>query len=194
METKSIEIGNKEYKVKIAETTEEKEKGLQGVESLEKNEGMLFVYDSPQTVGFWMKDTKIALDIIFIDEDCEVISVYKGEPYSEDIAEEDNVKYVLELNINSGVQTGDELEVEEDDEEDLPVMKVIGPNGETQMELVGGERIFSRKNTKTLIRMAKKADATKLDSDYKKLGNKAFKYIKEQDTREPEYVTLQDKQ
>jgi hypothetical protein len=137
---------------------------------------MLFIYDEPQTVGFWMKDTKIPLDIIFINDDCEVLSIYKGQPNNENIAEEDNVKYVLELNQNSGVKIGDELDI--DSEEELPTMKVIGPNGEVQMELEGGERIFSRKNTRTLIRMAKRADLSKSNTDYKRLGNKMFSYIK----------------
>lgn len=190
MDSVNIFISDKQYKVQIAKTESEREKGLQGIEHLPENEGMLFVFDEPQTVGMWMKDTKIPLDIIFIDEDQEVISVYHGEPMNEDIIEEDNVNYVLEINQGSDVKEGDELEFEDDD--DLPVMKVIGPNGETQMELEGGERIFSRSNTKTLIRMAKKADKTKLDSDYKKLGNKLFSYIKQQDTREPDYVELKD--
>lgn len=186
-----IEIGDKEYNVKIAKTEEEREKGLQNIKELPEDEGMLFIFDNPQTVGFWMKDTLIPLDIIFINEDMEVISVYKGEPGNEDIAEEDDVKYVLEVNQNSGIKEGDELDIE--DEEDIPTMKVIGSNGETQMELEGGERIFSRKNTRTLIRMAKKADATKSDSDYKRLGKKMFSYIEQQDNRDPEYVVKKDK-
>lgn len=190
MTTKTIEIHNKKYQVKIAESEADKIKGLQGVKQLPENEGMLFIYDEPQTVGFWMKDTEIPLDIIFINDDCEVISIYKGQPYNENIAEEDNVKYVLELNQNSGVKKGDELDI--DSEEELPTMKVIGPDGEVQMELEGGERIFSRKNTRTLIRMAKKANETKSDTDYKRLGNKMFSYIKQQDEREPDYVELKD--
>jgi hypothetical protein len=75
---KNIEIGNKKYKVRLAETEEEKEKGLMYVKNLPKDEGMLFIYDEPQTVGFWMKNTHIPLDIIFIDEDYEVISVYEA--------------------------------------------------------------------------------------------------------------------
>lgn len=186
-----IEIGDKEYNVKVAKTEEEREKGLQNVKELPEDEGMLFIFDNPQTVGFWMKDTLIPLDIIFINEDMEVISIYKGESRNEDIAEEDNVKYVLEVNQNSGIKEGDELDIEDD--EDIPTMKVIGSNGETQMELEGGERIFSRKNTRTLIRMAKKANATKSDSDYKRLGKKMFSYIKQQDNRDPEYVVKKDK-
>lgn len=181
-----IEIGDKEYNVTCARTEEERIKGLQGVTELKENEGMLFFFEEPQTVDFWMKDTKIPLDIIFIDEDMEVISIYKGKPESTTMAEEDNVKFVLEVNQGSGIKEGDELDIEED--EALPTMKVIAPDGSTQMELEGGERIFSRKNTRTLIRMAKKAKSTKSESDYKRLGKKMFSYIKQQDEREPEYV------
>lgn len=186
-----IEIGDKEYNVTCARTEEERIKGLQGVTELKDDEGMLFFFEEPQTVGFWMKDTKVPLDIIFISEDMEVISVYQGEPENENIAEEDNVKFVLEVNQGSGIEEGDELDIEEDEE--LPKMKVIAPDGSTQMELEGGERIFSRKNTRTLIRMAKRAKSTKSDSDYKKLGKKMFSYIKTQDEREPEYVEKKEK-
>jgi uncharacterized membrane protein (UPF0127 family) len=185
-----IEIGDKKYDVKVASTKEERAKGLQGVTELADNEGMLFVFDKPQTVGFWMDDTAIPLDIIFIDEDEEVLSIYKGKPFDKTIAEEDNVLYVLELNQNSGVEVGDELDLETDE---VPTMKVLAPDGEVQMELEGGERIFSRKNTKTLIKMAKRADRSKADKDYKALGKKMFEYIKGQDDRKPEYVQLEKK-
>ena len=183
-----IEIGDKEYNVEVARTEEEKIKGLQEKESLGENEGMLFIYDEPQELAFWMKDTAIPLDIVFIDEDGEVISVQQGQPYDETLLEEDGVMYVLEVNQNSGIQPGDELDIEEDDDNKQPVMKVLAPDGSTQMELEGGERIFSRKNTKTLIKMAKRAYSSELDKDYKALGKKVFKYLHIQDTNTPEYV------
>jgi bifunctional DNA-binding transcriptional regulator/antitoxin component of YhaV-PrlF toxin-antitoxin module len=62
--------------------------------------------------------------------------------------------YVVELNQNSGIKVGDSLEFEDDDN---IVMKVLAPDGSTQMGLQGGERIVSRKETKVLIRKAKKA-------------------------------------
>jgi len=62
--------------------------------------------------------------------------------------------YVVELNQNRGVKVGDSLEFEDDDN---IVMKVLAPDGSTQMGLQGGERIVSRKETKVLIRKAKKA-------------------------------------
>ena len=183
-----IEIGDKEYNVEVARTEEEKIKGLQEKESLGENEGMLFIYDEPQELAFWMKDTAIPLDIVFIDEDGEVISVQQGQPYDETLLEENGVMYVLEVNQNSGIQPGDELDIEEDDDNKQPVMKVLAPDGSTQMELEGGERIFSRKNTKTLIKMAKRAYSSELDKDYKALGKKVFKYLHIQDTNTPEYV------
>lgn len=183
-----IEIGDKEYNVEVARTEEEKIKGLQEKESLGENEGMLFIYDEPQELAFWMRDTAIPLDIVFIDEDGEVISVQQGQPYDETLLEEDGVMYVLEVNQNSGIQPGDELDIEEDDDDKQPVMKVLAPDGSTQMELEGGERIFSRKNTKTLIKMAKRAYSSELDKDYKALGKKVFKYLHIQDTNTPEYV------
>ena len=185
-----IEIGDREYNVTCARTEEERIKGLQGVTEMKDDEGMLFFFEEPQTVGFWMKDTKIPLDIIFINEDMEVISVYQGEPENENIAEEDDVRFVLEVNQGSGIKEGDELDIEEDEE--LPKMKVIAPDGSTQMELEGGERIFSRKNTRTLIRMAKRASKSKDEKDYKALGKRMFTYLKQHDEREPEYVEKKD--
>ena len=192
-----IEIGGKQYKVELAETEAEKEEGLQGIKNLPDDQGMLFVYDKPQTVGFWMKDTLIPLDIIFIDEDQEVISIYQGKPEDKTIVEEDNVKYVLEVNQNSGIEEGDELEFEDSEEEDTsnskqPPMQVIAPDGSVQMELQGGERIFSRRSTKILIKKAKKAEVSKLDKDYKALGRYIFQELDRQDSRKPEYVQSKD--
>lgn len=190
MTTMTITVNDVQYEVKVAKTKEERMKGLQNVKQLGKHEGMLFIFESEDTVQMWMKDTLIPLDIIFINDDEEVISVYKGSPKSEEIVEEDNVKYVLEVNQNSGIQAGDEL----DFEEDTPIMKVIGMNGESQMDIVGGERIFSRKSTRVLIRKAKKAEQHKSDKHLferycKALGKYIFKEIKNQDNREPEYVS-----
>lgn len=189
----NIKIGDKEYKVREAKTEEDKEKGLQNITELSQDEGMLFYFDPPQEVSMWMKDTLIPLDIIFIDEDEEVISVMQGQPNSEELLTEQNVAYVLEVNQNSGIIEGDELDIEEEDDEDdendtLPVMKVLAPDRSSQMDLWGGERIFSRKNTVVLIRKAKKANKSKDDKDFRALGRYMFKCIKIQDERPPEYV------
>lgn len=187
-----IKINNKIYKVKEAKSEEEREKGLQEVSKLPEDEGMLFYFDPPQKVSFWMKDTEISLDIVFIDEDEKVISVVQGNPNDETPIVEDNVAFVLEVNQNSGIKEGDELEFE-DDEDEGPIMKVLAPDGSTQYFLWGGERIISRKETKILIKKAKKADLSKEDKDYKALGKYLFKVFGKQDSRNPEYVSLPEK-
>ena len=179
-----IQVSNKTYNVEEARTEAQKTKGLQDVEKLPENEGMLFYYDPPEDVSFWMKGVSIPLDIIFFNEDQEVIKVHKGEPNSEKQIIVRDVAFVLELNQNSGIKVGDELEFEEN----VPVMKVLFQDGTEQYQLYGGERIFSRANTKVLIKKAKKADETKEDKDYKALGRYMFKCIKIQDERSPEYV------
>ena len=185
----NITIGNRTYKVEEAKSQEDHIKGLMGRNSLPDDEGMLFYFDEPQTASFWMKNTKIPLDIIFINEDLEVTRVVEGIPMSEDMLEQEDTLYVLEVNAGSGIHVGDELELpEEDDDEEPTVMKVLAPDGSIQMELEGGERIFSRGNTKTLIKLAKRAYKSKDDKDYAKLGNKIFKYLKIQDNNDPEYV------
>lgn len=180
----TVTVGNKQYKVEIAKTDEQRQKGLQGVTELPEDEGMLFIYEQPQEVSMWMKDTLIPLDIVFINEDYEVMEVREGVPEDETYITVQDTKYVLEVNKGSGIKVGDELEMEEEG----PVMKVLFQDGSEQMALYGGERIFSRKNTKVLIRKAKKADESKSDSDYKSLGKYIFKCIEIQDGREPEYV------
>ena len=148
-----------------------------------------------------MKDCTIPLDIIFINEDCEVISTITAKPNDPTIIEEDDVKYVLEVNANSLIRVGDEVDFEEEDVTDEEIdedseeetMKVLGPNAEIQMELVGGERIFSRKNTKILLNLAKKAYKSKSETDYRILGRKVFKFLDIQDSNNPEYVEVPDK-
>lgn len=180
-----VKINNNTYNLKEAKTDQEKEHGLQGISKLPKNEGMIFYFDPPQKVSFWMHDTSLYLDVIFVNDDLEVIKVSQGKPNDDTPMECDDVAYVIELNADSGIKIGDEIEFPE---EKLPVMKVLAPDGSTQLELWSGERIFSRRNTKVLIKKAKKADASKDDKDYRTLGRFMFKCIKQQNEREPEYV------
>ena len=162
MEKKNIIIGDKEYTVEIAKSKEDKEKGLQDRDYLASDEGMLFVYEEQQpVVEYWMKNTKIPLDQIAINEDNEVTTVYKAQPNSENLHPFANVKYLLEVNQDSGIIEGDNFEFDDSDDPNKYVMKVLAPDGSTQMSLQGGERIFSRISTKQMITWAKKAEANK---------------------------------
>lgn len=196
MERVIINIGNKTYKCQVAKNEEDRRKGLQGIEHLPVDEGMLFVWEDEATREMWMKDTKIPLDQIAINDDDEVVLVYTAQPEDETLVPFMNAKYILEVNANSGIVEGDDFEIDDSDDLNKYVMKVLAPDGSTQMYLQGGERIVSRKETRTLIKKAKKAYANK-GGDYdrycKSLGKYMFKILKGQDNREPEYVQVPDK-
>ena len=184
-----IRLGNQEYNVQEARSIDEKQQGLQGVKELPQDEGMIFYFDQPERVEMWMRDTLIPLDIIFINEDQEVIAVEQGQPNDDTLLSHEDTMYVVEVNANSGVKVDDTLEFVDDKE---VVMKVLAPDGSSQMDLVGGERIVSRKETKVLIRKAKKAYDSQNDRDFKALGKYMFKVLKGQDGRDPEYVNSPD--
>lgn len=196
MERVIVNIGDKTYKCKLAKNEEDRKNGLQGIEHLPVDEGMLFVWEDEGTREMWMKDTKIPLDQIAINDDDEVVLVYTAQPEDETLVPFMNAKYILEVNANSGIVEGDDFEIDDSDNLNKYVMKVLAPDGSTQMYLQGGERIVSRKETRTLIKKAKKAYANKggeYDRYCKALGKYMFKILKGQDNRDPEYVSVPDK-
>ena len=193
MDKVRVVIGDKVYDCQVAKNEEDRKKGLMGVENLPPDEGMLFQWQDEDSRQMWMKDTKISLDQIAINSDDEVVMVYTAQPEDETLVTFPNAKYILEVNANSGIVEGDEFDI--DDSEDLNkyVMKILAQDGSTQMYLQGGERIFSRISTKQMIKWAKKADAVKdKEEQYNKicrrLGKRLFRELYAQDHREPQYV------
>lgn len=187
-----IEINGKEYTVEVRETPEEQAEGLKQVHYLPDDEGMLFIYSVDEPRTFWMKDTNIPLDIISITDDLVVSGIIQGIPEDETPLTVSGI-YVLELNAESGVEVGAEVIFKDDDnvyKGKKNKMFVLDENGNIQMELEGGERIFSRKDTRVLIRLANKAYKTKDISDYKKLGKKLFQFLDVQESNSPQYVQL----
>lgn len=185
-----VRINKKSYRVIIAEDEDEKETGLSDVEELDSDEGMLFIYDQPQHLDFWMKDCDLELSIIFLDENKVVLSNQKGVPNTEDFISQDNAQYVLEVNYTEDIKPGDkaifnlgeELEMEPDK------LYILSEDGTIQHELDAGCRIFSRRSTSVMIKKAKKADESKSDVDYKDLGRYVFGELDRQENRDPEWV------
>jgi uncharacterized membrane protein (UPF0127 family) len=76
----SVEIGEQKFEVEIANTNESRQKGLMFRENLEKNKGMLFIFDYEEKHSFWMKNTLIPLDIIWISKEKKVVDIQTMQP------------------------------------------------------------------------------------------------------------------
>lgn len=101
------------FLVEIAKSIHEKKKGLQCRKHLKGDEGMLFVWDFEDYRYFWMRNTNIPLDIIFINADLKIVDIFSNvQPNTLDlITSKQKAMYILELNAgvskNLGLKTGD---------------------------------------------------------------------------------------
>lgn len=116
--TIAIRSGEKEINVnaEIAVSPEERAKGLMGRESLPKNYGMWFVFPYDVKDPFWMKDTLISLDIIFVGPDMKIVDIFENAvPESTRLIEPKSFyRYVLEVaagfTTENGIKIGDMVE------------------------------------------------------------------------------------
>ena len=107
--SQTVTINNKKFNVELAQTEAEREKGLMHRNSLDINSGMLFVYNTADIRTFWMKDTLIPLDIIFINNNkiVEITTLDPATPsYTPQYTSPKKSKYVLELNAGAAEQNG----------------------------------------------------------------------------------------
>lgn len=105
---------NSQINVEIADSPEERAEGLMNRQNLSENSGMLFVYKKEGSRSFWMKNTSIPLDIIFLNSEMDVINIEKADP-EPDVKVDSNyesyrsdrpAKYVLEINQNRSEEIG----------------------------------------------------------------------------------------
>lgn len=117
-QTVSISIRDIPVTVSIADTDEERSKGLSGVDALEVNEGKLFIFDEEARYGFWMKDMLIAIDIVWIDNSGEVVHIEENvlpESYPTIYSSPLPARFVLEVNAffaaTFNVNVGDKVNI-----------------------------------------------------------------------------------
>lgn len=92
-----IQLGNQTLTVEIADTNETRETGLMRRTNLPEGSGMLFIYQEPQILGFWMKNTIIPLSIGFFDKDKILINTAEMEPHTGTARSKRPGMYALEV-------------------------------------------------------------------------------------------------
>jgi uncharacterized protein len=107
--------GDHRFTVDEARTPTQQEHGLMFVRSLPGDRGMIFPYDPPQDVSFWMKNTLIALDIVFIRSDRTIVRITNAKPLDETpLPAGEPIAVVLEIRggraAELGIKEGDAVE------------------------------------------------------------------------------------
>ena len=116
--TVQMKLGSKTYTLEVANDDESRTRGLMRRDSMPQDHGMIFVFAQPQKRGFWMRNTRIPLDIVYITTDGKVDSVKQMQPYVEKtVSSEGEVKWAVELNQGqgavAGIKAGDVVEIPE---------------------------------------------------------------------------------
>jgi uncharacterized membrane protein (UPF0127 family) len=114
----SVELGGKTFAVEIADTREKQALGLMFRDSMPDDQGMLFIFPNEAPRSFWMKNTRIPLDIMYFDKELKMVSISADTlpckvTQCPSYPSKAPAMYVLELNAGAakklGVGEGDKL-------------------------------------------------------------------------------------
>jgi len=118
-----VVLKGQRFKVELATTPKEHALGLMFRDKLAEDSGMLFIFPTATTRSFWMRNTRIPLDILYFDDSLRLVSVAQGAKPCHvarcpTYSSAGPARYVLELNAGKaaelGLEPGDELELDLD--------------------------------------------------------------------------------
>jgi uncharacterized membrane protein (UPF0127 family) len=106
--------GKFRYSLEIAASGEAQECGLMYRKTMKRSAGMIFPFTPPRPASFWMENTPLPLDLIFVDTDNRVLTIAPGKPFSRDLIDSGGVTAaVIELNLGEakriGLKPGDKV-------------------------------------------------------------------------------------
>lgn len=107
-----VELAGERYSVEIADDDAERARGLMFRDSLPKSQGMLFIHDGEERQAYWMKNTRIALDILYFDDGLRLVSQQRDVPPCSagdrcpPYPSRKPARYVLELNAGEAARIG----------------------------------------------------------------------------------------
>lgn len=113
----NAKISRTNYSLEVAKTQQAQEKGLSNLRKLDKNSGMIFVFDEPGYNAFWMKDTYIPLTVIWLNEDLEIVDRQnmnvEDDPANPQISYSpiSAAKYAIEINQSTNIKVGQTVDI-----------------------------------------------------------------------------------
>ena len=101
LEVQKLKVGTETILAEIAAKPEDREKGLMGRTMLPENAGMMFVFEYPHKLSFWMRNTELPLSIAFIDKNMKIVDIQEMKPW-DDSSYESKIQAMYALEMNKG--------------------------------------------------------------------------------------------
>ncbi len=119
-----MQIGSMAFLLEVADTFPSRDRGLMQRDTMPDEHGMIFVFDEEDDRAFWMKNTRIPLDIIYVSKSGKVVSTKAMQPYDlANVPSDGPAKYAIELNAGmvakAGIKPGQMLDIPADAREPL---------------------------------------------------------------------------
>ncbi len=114
--TVTVKLGDINFHLEVSDTEELRTRGLMYRESMKEDHGMIFVFPWEQKLSFWMKNTTIALDIVFVNASGKVVSINHMVPLdTRSIPSVSPARWAVEINegmaLRAGLKVGDQIDV-----------------------------------------------------------------------------------
>ena len=103
----TMKLGGRDFTLEVANTEPSRQTGLMYRDSMPADHGMIFVFAQPEPLGFWMKNTRIPLDIVYIGEDQRIVSIHQMKPHdTRSVRADGPAKWAIELNDGAAARLG----------------------------------------------------------------------------------------
>ncbi len=114
--TVQMTLGSRTFTLEVADNPAAQQRGLMNRDSMPADHGMIFVFPREDTRNFWMKDTRIPLDIVYLSRTGKVVTIAQMKPLDESsVSSVYPAKYAIELNVGTarelGLRAGDLLHI-----------------------------------------------------------------------------------
>jgi uncharacterized protein len=120
LRTVTMRLGDRDFQLEVADTPDRQRDGLMFRKTMPANHGMIFVFPVERPLTFWMRNTFIPLDVVFVNVQRQVVAIKPGRPLDErtSISSDAPASYAIELNRGAaaaaGLKVGDRIDIPAD--------------------------------------------------------------------------------